>query len=300
MALSREKAGRYRWFAALAAVALGLLGSAPTAEAIGCNNQVIRDYAKPLERLPQLRAVPFGEPRFFPARVFLGSKGRGPLQLGSAERGFRISYSPYEVEATKPTRRLDWRVTSRLVRLDRRGQAIGEPEVIEKRVKRLWPTRRNVDFAFEVSGKPALYRLELVFDNRGGKRLARFGENFRVLRPSLDVDVVLNGTDFRRGETVEARLLNRGAAFLHFGLGRHVEYFDGSAWTAAPAFRQGPIPAIGLSLGPGESGSCWGATIPSETPAGLYRFAIGFDYLLSSDPGERTSATASSEFTVLP
>jgi hypothetical protein len=303
MLLSGGRAGWGRFLAGLTAVTLVMLGITASAGARGfCENEVIRDYAKPLERLPQVLALPFeGRLDFAPGRVSLGSLGRGPLQLGSGERGFSLSYSPYEAEATKPTRRLDWHVTSRLVEVDRRGRRIGEPELIEKHVERLWPTRRGLDFTFQVPGKPALYRLELVFENRGGKRLARFGENFRVLRATLDVGLALSATTLRPGETVRARLLNRGAAVLFFGLGRSIEYFDGTNWIGPPpGLRQGPIPAIGLFLPPGGSGSCWQATIPPDAPAGLYRFGVEFDFYKSYRRDEGGSQTVSSEFTVLP
>jgi hypothetical protein len=304
MLVSGEGAVWQRSFAVLTAVAVGLLAAAPSATAIDCNNEVVRDYAKVLERLPAVRAVPFENGlNFAPGRVSLSPGGRGSLQLGSGERGFNLSYTPYYAESSAPTRRLDWLVTSRLVEVDRRGRRLGEPQKIEKQVKRLWPSYRGLDFAFQVPGKPALYRLEIVFENRHGKRLGRFGENFRVLRPSLDVDFSLNGTSFRRGEMVRAQLINRGAAILSFGLGQTIEYFDGTTWVGPPpGFGQHPVPAILLFLGPGESGSCWQATIPADAPPGLYRFSREIDYVKSSDPREwrRRSMTVSSEFTVLP
>jgi hypothetical protein len=304
MMLSGEKAWQ-RCVVTLTAVAVGVLVSAASAKAIDCNSKVVRDYMKPLERLPTVPAPPFGDDLYFaPDRVYLSTFRGGSLQLGPAKRGFSLSYSPYEVEATAPTRRLDWQVTSRLVELDRRGRPLGKPKKIEKHVKRLWPEsegNRGLDFSFQVPGKPALYRLELVFENRGGKRLARFGGNFRVLRPSLDVDFVLNDTTFHRGETVRAQLINRGAALLYFGLERSIEYFDGTAWgEPPPGFGQGLIPAILLHLQPGESGSCWQATIPATAPPGLYRFSKEFEYIKRPGFGKLRSMMLSSEFTVLP
>jgi hypothetical protein len=302
MSLSRE---RLRWrchLVALAAFALVLLGTAAPAEASGfCDTQVVRDYTKALKRLPSVPAPP-GRLNFGPARVFLGRAGIGPLQLGPAERGFNLSYAPYEAEATRPTGRLGWHVTARLVKFDRRGRRLGQPQEVERLVKRLWPVNDNhhgLGFTFDVPGKPALYRLELVFENGRGERLARFGERFRVLRPSLDVDFFLNRATFRRGETVRAWLVNRGAAFLNFGLGQTIEYFDGAAWTSPPVWTSsGPIPAIGLSAFPGTKTSCWSTRIPADAVPGTYRFAKTVDYATSAPFGRGTPLDLGAEFTV--
>jgi hypothetical protein len=265
-----------------------------------CDTGVVHDYTTPLKRLSRIRPAPFGSPLSFgPARVFLGHFGNGSLQLGPGKRGFTLSFSPYEEGHFSP--RLDWQVTSRLLEVDRDGEQVGAPETIEKDVKRL----RSVDdvghgteFAYDVPGRPALYRVEIVFENAKGERLGRFGENFRVLRPSLDVGLVLNGTSFHRGETVRAWLLNPGVAFLFFGLGRAIEFNDGTAWTRPPVeFPNGPVPAIGLSLGPGEKASCWQVTIPADAVPGTYRFTERLDYYFSF-LGHRRPFEASAEFTV--
>ncbi|HEX5929158.1 MAG TPA: hypothetical protein VFY48_07180 [Solirubrobacterales bacterium] len=171
-------------------------------------------------------------------------------------------------------------MTSRLVMVDRRGKRLGEPRKIEKSVKRLWPSRdghSGPELTFHVPGKPGLYRLEIVFENQRGERLARYGEYLRVLPRAEDFHLVLDRAEARAGETVFANLVNRGGAFLSFGLARQVQYNNGSSWVPAPQFAQGPIPAIGLGLGPGESRICWWATVTPETPPGLYRFVLRAD-----------------------
>jgi hypothetical protein len=286
--------------AMLGALALGLLRPPPAAAAF-CSSQVIHDYTKVLDRLPPVAAPP-ERPHFAPSGVYLGEPGvDGPLQLGAGERGFRLSYLP-RTEPPVPTQRLEWRVTSRLVMVDRNGRRLGEPQKFEKRVKRLWPTRNGYDsrdLIFEVPGKPALYRMEIVFENERGKRLARYGEYFRVLPRSEDFHLALDRTEARAGETVSATLVNRGGAFLFFGLASQVQYNDGTAWVPAPQFPRGEIPLIGFRLGPGESKSCWSATVPPESPSGKYRFVVRADRTWSwSSPPKSVEVAA--EFDIVP
>lgn len=307
MSLSRKNPGRpLLTFCVLVALVAGLSAGSSSAEAADfCDTEKIHDYAKPLKRLPRIPAPPFDGPLdFAPSRTFIGLYSPGPLQVGPGKRGIALNFSPYE-ESPKPSRRLDWQITSRLVKLDRSGRRIGNPREIEKHVKRLWPDSEKyhgLDFSFDVPGRPASYRYEISFSNSGSRRLARFGENFRVLKPSLDVDLVLNGTTFRRGEAVRAWLVNRGVAFLGFGLGETIEYWDGTIWTAPPVSFPGsgkPVPAIGLSAGPGEKTSCWETTIPANAVPGTYRFGKNVDYSTSAPFNHpSTPLDLSAEFTV--
>src|SRR5689334_1290660 len=185
MLLSKTGKARTRQLVALALLSSSVWLSAATAQADFCQTGTVRDYEKPLKRLPAVPAPPFDDRlNFAPAGTYLSRFTYGPLQVGPGKRGFDLSYSPYE--GSPPSRRLDWQVTSRLFTVNRSGARIGRPRTIEKYVKRLRPEGEgNLGFAFEVPGNPALYRLEIVFENKAGRRLGRFGENFRVLNPSL-------------------------------------------------------------------------------------------------------------------
>lgn len=268
--------------------------SATPARGDFCDESVVHDYARPLAGLPAIPAPPLDEHlAFAPARVFLNRHESGSLQVGTGERGFLLSFGPYSA-----SRRVNWHVTSRLVKIDRRGRPVDRPQTLARQVKRV-PAETGVDLGFEISGKPAIYRLEIIFDDQSGKRLARFGEYFRVLRPSLDVDFFLNGTVFRRGERVQAWLVNRGVTYLSFGLEKTVEYWDGYSWVSPPVpFPGGIVPAIGLGIGPGVRTSCWGTTIPANATPGTYRFAKSVER--STGPRSRDSAPLNlgAEFTV--
>lgn len=283
------------------------LAAATTACGAGngfCQTAVLRDYYKPLKHLPAMHPSPLGEHLpFAPPRIGLSRLSGQQLQVGAGERGFTLSFDPYETNRVSPSRRLDWQVTARLVSLDKRGKARAVVGKVERRVERLRPTSEGfhgLKFDFDLPGKPAVYRLEIAFESKSGKRLGRFGEYIRVLRPSLDVGISLNATSYHRGETLRATLENRGGAFLSFGLSRLIEYWDGNAWTQPVAFPGGPVPAIGLLLGPGESASCWSVAIPPDAVPGTYRFLENLGHSHGGfSPPSRNPLEVSTEFTVM-
>lgn len=264
--------------AAFAAFALSLVHSTSGLGARGfCKTNVVRDYTRPLAALPALPPPPFdGHLPFGPQRVFLSQRESGPLQVGAGVRGFGLSFSPDSADSATPSPPLNWLVTATLVRIDRAGTALEVLGRIEDSIERLQPTPHgDSSFLFAVPPGPGLYRLEIDFQDERGASLATYGEYFRSLRPSTDIRLRLNRREARAGDAIDARLVNLGAAYLRFGLGKTIEFYDGSSWVPAPQFTQGNlIPAIALGVGPGESRMCWGATVKSGTPPGLYRFVI--------------------------
>jgi len=294
-----------------ALLAIGVIASvsgfgavAASAGAAFCETDVVHNFERPLERLPHIREAPLREHLpFGPARIFMGQIGSGPLVVGSDVIGFGLSYSPfYPGHHLSPP--LNWLVEAQLARVDRHGRTTQTLGKISKRVGRLRSTddrpSGDLDFSFPVS-KSALYRVEITFADKAGKRLARYGKYLRVLRPSLDARLALSGTAFRPGEIVTARLENHGTDSLHYGLGRTIERYDGSTWTVAPESSQGAVLAIGLSSGPGESASCWSFNIPPGEPPGRYRFVwSGEAFDGSSAPLHSTHFRLEPEFQILP
>ncbi|MGE5281858.1 MAG: hypothetical protein ACM3N0_05980 [Chloroflexota bacterium] len=278
-----------------------LAGSLPAvASGALCEYGVVHNYTKPLKRLPHLRPSPPAEHLpFGPARVFLNHSG-GPLFVGGGEVGYSLSFSPY-FSGHHLSPPLNWIVEARYVRVDRRGRPTKVRGHIVRRVKRLHSSEDKpsgtLDFLFKV-GRPALYRLEITFSKLSGKRLARFGEFLRVLKPKLDTGLSLNGTAFQPGEHVLATVNNYGTTSLSFGLSRTIEYFDGASWEPAPNSSQGPIPLPLLWAGPGDSAQCWSFTIPPEEPQGLYRFVIHVDSSRPHPAVKGKPLTLSSEFQV--
>jgi len=263
----------------LAVLVLSGWVSAPTAASAGfCETEVIRNYVKPLERLPKLRGLPAGaELPFGPKGLSLRRKGgEQPLLFESKEVGFTLSYKRSEGGVPRP--RLDWLVTTSLVRVDRRGRTLRLMASSHRGVTRPGPrvprTEKGSHTPFRLSFdfEPGLYRLEIVFEDRAGQRLGRFGEYFRALRPKREAPrFSLNGTIFRPGDTAIARVENYGGGWLTFGVGYAIEFFDGSNW-APVQLPFDAVPAIKLGAGPGVSASCWRYPIPGDAAFGLYRF----------------------------
>lgn len=267
---------------------------------------MIRDYKAFLDNLPPLPPVPFdARLPFAPERVSFGSLGPGPLQAGYGIRGFRLSYHPHEGEAAGPTPQLGWHVVATLTSIDRFGRALAPPQTIEQHVDRLWPAgpggAGEVRWAFAIPGEPAIYRLEIVFENENGERLAAFGEYFRVLKPSVDFRFSLNKKKFRPGQTVVAKLSNYGVTSLAFGLGKTVEYHNGTSWTKPPVeFGNGIVFPVRLFADPGTSKSCWSVTIPEKAPPGRYRLGTSIDVLKRPVPPSKSLRIVRASFTVLP
>jgi hypothetical protein len=291
--------------AILAVAAALIVGAVPTSAAARfCEGGVIHDYTKPLKQMPEIRRPPLNEHLpFGPARVFLGQIGPGPLLIGGGEVGFGLSFSPfYPGHHLSPS--LNWGVVIRVARVDRWGRTTEVVGLLEKQVTRLRSTDEQPSGDLALSprlSKPALYRVEITISDADGKRLGRYGEYLRVLRPSLDAGISLNKTSFYPGETVVATLENPGTDALFYGLGYGIEGFDGSSWGRAPISPSGPVPAIGLGTGPGEKSSCWNFPIPANAAAGLYRFAWSGEAIRGPfPPGRRSPLALYSEFQILP
>jgi hypothetical protein len=301
--------GRLHFGIALSAICAAVLVGLPqptSATAAFCESRIVRDYAGFLRNLPPLTPRPMAERLpFAPERVFFGGLSGGPLQVGWGIRGFSLSYSPNEPEADKPSPELNWHVTATLTSIDRQGQPLAPPQTIDQHIDRLWPRGAGgageVRWDFYIPGGPAIYRLEIVFENSNGEQLAAFGEYFRVLRPSVDFRFSLNKKKARPGQTVRAKLSNYGVALLAFGLGKTIEYHDGTSWTEPPVeFYSGLVSAIRLGLSPGTSKSCWSATIPENAPPGRYRLATRVEVSKRLEPGPKNQRTVRAGFTVLP
>jgi hypothetical protein len=285
----------------LAAVALVGLAAAPATAGPApsggiCTMGMVYDYEAALGGMPPLRTLPAdNDLPFGPPGLFLDSRypPRDIRLPGDEMLGFRFTAKPREVKPSYPL--LDWRVTARLTRVNRRGVVREVLAEVPRRVSRM---RRSIPFPLELEGEPGFYRLEIVF-REGGRRIGRFGQYVRVLSPSVDVRLGLNGTTFRPGDTVIPRLENYGAANLGFGLlGAGFQIEKSGAW--APAWGSGPAPAIGLGAGPGESAECWSRKLPADAQPGRYRFNLQVDHVLEERGPAAGEQTYSAEFTVLP
>lgn len=305
MSLSGETKGSFsRKLAVLTMLALMWLGVTTSPSHGFCTTKIVRDYKAFLATLPPLPSPPVNERLpFAPERVYFQLMGAGPLQAGEGIRGFRLSFSPYQASEPSPT--LNWHLASTLTMIDEQGRPLSPAQTIEQDVGRLEPEGNGgsgqVMAKFDIPGDPALYRLEVVIENDSGEHLARFGEYFRVLEPSVDFRLSLNRKRFRPGQTVRATLSNPGVAWLGFGLFRGIEYKKGKSWVRPPVeFPGGFVPAIGLGMGPGESKSCWKVTIPENAKPGRYRFSTWVEVGTGFPPRSGNERIARAGFTILP
>jgi hypothetical protein len=250
---------------------------------------------KPLATMPKLPAAPLTDRLpFGPRNVFFSRVGQSPLVIGGGEIGFGLDYSE---TATKPTgRRLSWIVTAKLSR----AIAGNDWGAIDSRQLRGLSFPSGHQLAFTVSGKPAIYRIEVVFRDGSGKKLARYGQYFRVLRPTLDAKLSLDKSAFYPGEVVAPWLDNHGTEPLFYGLAYSIESFNGNGWERASIAPSGIVPLIGLWSGPGESASCWRFTVPTNAPPGLYRFVWKGNVARAESIAQRRPLTLIAEFEILP
>lgn len=287
------------WTCALATIAALALGTSAAQAYPFCETSVVHDYSQPLQDLPDLRPPPRErEVPFGPGNFFLDSVGQRPLIFESERVGFTLFHGRVPGGVVRP--RIDWLVSSKLARVDRRGQVVEPTGGIVKHVTGLGSSdgRR---FWFQLPAHPGLYRLEIVFENHAGKRLARFGEYIRVLRHTpIDARLTLDDTTFTPGQTVSATVENYGTGVVSFGLGERIEVFDGSNWINSSIDPPGSVPLILLWAGPGEAASCWDFSIPSDAPPGLYRFVVEADHSYQRPPGRRTPLLLTSDFQIDP
>lgn len=262
-----------------------------------CKVQFIPDYVSPWKGLPEVRSMPAeGKLPFGPGNIFVEKSGDGPVVFGAGKVGATI-YNRY-VRGVPPRADLDWLFTLSLVQVDRRGRRLGAARLISKRIGDLGGDE-EVSLLLQVNRGPAIYRLGIGIFDQSRKPLGQFGEYVRVMRerPSR-ARLALNKSSFYSGESVEARIENRGPRSLFFGLSYRVEAFDGDDWTAS-AIQPPPMPLIGLSIRPAEAASCWRFQIPPEAAVGRYRLAVEVSLLLPGQAQRRRFLTARSSFDVL-
>jgi len=256
---------------------------------------MVRNYQRPLEAMPPLRAVPVtSNLPFGPPGVFLSERAVGPIVSDRSAIGFSLSFGSPRL---RPSPRLDWTVVARLVRVARQERTRRRLARRIEHVARFGSHDRR-RFSFRLSGRPSLYRLEIEFRNRAGMRIGRFGRYLRVLRPRRDARLTLKATSFRPGETVSPRLENYGTESLLYGLAYSIESYDGASWARAAIDQPRPVPLIGLRTGAGEAASCWDFTIPPHAPPGRYRFVWSGRTSRETIPAHNGSLRLTAEFRV--
>ena len=287
-------APRFLRFALCTAIACAGLVPANAVAGSFCETRTVRNYEQPLERMPPIRKVPARQKLpFGPGNISFGQQSSGPLVVGSEEVGYFLDYT--RTTAHPNGKRLNWLVTAKLDRVDAEGQAL-ESIAFRQLDGLRFPSKRTL--SFPLSSRPALYRLEIVFRDRSGQRLGRYGEYMRVMRPDSESRLTLPHVAFHPGEVVAPTLVNEGTDRLSYGLAYAIEEFDGTGWSRAPLGQMFFL-AIGLGSGPGVAASCWSFSVPSGATPGKYRFVVSAD-AYRSDSSNPEKRTLTAEFEILP
>jgi hypothetical protein len=251
--------------APLALLVLSLLGAPGSAAASEpeppfCERTTLHDYLAPMKRLPQLRELPFRrirEPLFRGVRI--GAAGP-TLAVNGGKAGYQLQWD------ANPR----WDVTVTLAQVSWKGNVVRRIGQRHLRLGELAPALIT-EPGFAMSGKPALYRSTLVIDSPSGRRLAAFGNYYRVIRPSVHARLAPDASVYRPGATLFARVENPGAAFILSVEEYTVEVLEGASWSPAPGM-PGPFVMPLYFIAPGMTAShCAVLPIPASTPAGRYR-----------------------------
>lgn len=251
---------------ALAAVAApGRAAAAAAGEPAFCESETLHDYLTPLQRMPKLRERPYrriAEPFFHGVRI--GASGPA-LAVGAGSAGYQFQFP---LEGKGP----NWNVTVNLAQVNAKGAivlriderrfrsaALGEAAVVEPH--------------FGLPERPGFYRTIAVIRSGSGRKVAKFGNYYRVVKPRIDMRFATDAPSYRPGETVFARLENPGLAFALYGEGFKVEGLQGETWGPVPA-APGPFRTALQYVAPGTtSRHCLPFPIPATMPPGRYRLA---------------------------
>jgi hypothetical protein len=262
--------------------ALSLAGSATTNRAAAaegepafCGRQTLHDYLTPLQRMPKLRERPYrriAEPFFRGVRI--GASGPS-LAVGAGSAGYQFQWD----------RNPKWDITVNLAQVNAEGVVV--LRIAERRLRTAAQRPAEVvEPHFGLPIRPGFYRTTLMIRTSSGRKVAKFGNYYRVVRPKIAASFVTDAATYRPGETVFARLDNRGAAFALFGEGFKVEGLQGETWGPLPE-APGPYTTGLQFVAPGTtSNHCLPFPIPTTLPPGRYRLAQETVITWPSLPGQ--------------
>jgi hypothetical protein len=246
----------------LAALATANRAAATEGEPAFCGRQTLHDYLTPLQRMPKLRELPYrrkSEPLF--RGVQIGASGPS-LAVGAGSAGYQFQWD----------KNPKWDIFVRLDQVNAKGAAV---LLIDDRRVRTDAQRlaEVIEPHFGLPERPGFYRTVLTIRSSSGHKLAKFGNYYRVVKPKVDASFVTDAATYRPGETVFARLDNRGADFALFGEGFKVEGLQGETWGPV-AEAPGPYTTGLQFVAPGVTGAhCLPFPIPTTMPPGRYRLA---------------------------
>jgi hypothetical protein len=269
MLLNKQKAG-VRFLLAVALAGLGVLLTASTSttsaaaaaksEPAFCHAETLHDYLAPLKRMPKLRELPYrarGEIRFRGA--YIGASGPS-LAISGGSAGYQLQWEG----------NTNWDITVTFARVNWRGKVVQRLGRRHFRLGKLAPVVITEPHIL-LPGKPATYRTTLVIRSHSGRKLAEFGNYYRVIRPTVHNRLVTDAGAYRPGGTLFARLEDPGATIVLFGEEFFVEKLEGEDWAR---ISETPFPAPLQFVAAGTtSNHCIVFPIPTTMPTGRYRLS---------------------------
>jgi hypothetical protein len=214
-----------------------------------------------------LREVPeSGHLPFAPKGILLRVLDDG-LRVGPGAIGFALTGNAIDQD-----RLLNWRITARLVRVDRRGRPSG---LLKTRAWGLGTIDLHDDarmLRMFVNGQPRFYRMNLSFKNSTRKTLGRYSAYFRIVRPNVDVELAVSDQSVGQGQSLYARVENLGTESVVPDSRIYLEQFDGNEWHSVTSYlTPGLRSRLRAVLPAGQAARCVEIQIPSEQEGGLYR-----------------------------
>lgn len=259
-----------------------------------CRQETVHEYLAPTRGFPRLNPFPVGElPRRFGP---LGLDMSPPLELPNTGQvlgpTFRFLGAARRVS-------LDLDLTITLTRLDGRGRALGKPAVRRTRLRSVTAsTERTV--GVRISGRPALYRIEMEARDGSGRMLGSYGQYVRVVRRKSDPRLLLGKSSLRPGETTSIGVAEFGTGFLVFKPSYSVEAFDGTGWVPTTIQARTPAAIFAPLADSGAVATCSKLPIPAGTPPGRYRLSQAVEHRWGVPRPQPVHTVLSAEFTVLP
>jgi hypothetical protein len=261
--------------AMISALVVWTVGHTSTAEGaeFACGDRVLTDFGKPLEGLPGDR-LPGGSLPFAPNGVELRA-GRSIIVDGEPILYALVlnRFAPADGSGLRPVA-LDWVLSFGLEPVDRLGRPTAVAARRSWRIGELGSSERR----FGLRADPGLYRVSIGIRGRGGPVLGGYRQFVRVLPVRRDLGIAIRGgRSFRPGDTVTARIENRGTGevLLPTGSGLELERLEGGRWI--PTLSE-EAPSVLFEdpefLAGGRASRCTVATIPSDSTPGMFRYSV--------------------------
>lgn len=256
-----------------------------------CQAETLHDYLAPLKRMPELREPPYrATGRSFRFRGATVAASGTSLAIGGGGSGYQLMWD------TNPR----WDLTVNLARVDWRGRFLWQ---IGWRHLRLGDLGAALiaEPNIALPRKPGAYRTTLVIRSPSGRKLARFGNYYRVIKPTLETRLTPSSSTYRPGETLFARVENPGAAFVLFGQEYAIEKLEGESWVRAPESPDAFVMPLYFVAPGSTSGHCSVFPIPTSMPPSRYRISQEIVYGWQGEPRDRQiRPTLFAEFGLVP